>query len=1488
MASPFRTSMALPPLEQADAPQLMGERLSSSDRPLALLPVRLETRFFPDAGDDSELRIRIYPDKFHLYSHETRLTSDEQVWGKHYWEQDWLAGNSAKGRQRAWHQLEVRFGSERAEWIARVLTPSNPDQRPQTPAEPGEALDPAPKFPVLDAPEGDDDTSWRKAPEARLMPDRWIAVIHSEGRPQLAVASGEIQQPLAAGPDPRADEDDLAPDGTGVDSGMQWMIDFVRAEEIGMALRVPISAELLGKGLDSLFVFGTSSREALATSAELAALIDGHRHTDGFAFLPLGTPTNRSEAGQPDGEAAIGSAYAELAHDIGKKLAPESNALRLGWALGIDSAVSPLVLGTAEQGRLEHASDCRSMNAAIWPTGWGYFLSNMVGFDVSGMKPEDVDWAQDHFIDFVAAAGPFATVRCGRQPYGILPVTSLDLWEPPEGQEDSQAREIWLKGFLLKLRESVWRPRLADMPRIGRQDPPNPDADLNEVMSYDAVAAGYAIRSAIGRHYFEHLRAFNGEDLRATGFMAEQDRIGTAFARRIDLQTGTRMAEALFAELPWPIKAPLIQLGDGPARRKLEPNYIAALLDTDLEELVKEIPGQGTAPLPQSLFQALLRHALLREVAGAAASILSEQPGGDRAALLRDAELVGLMSGQSGDETWLSQLDRKVAGVTGDKTILELLDGLERFDGTSVKRLGDLRKSLRHLKDLDSETLQWLLQATLDLSINRLDAWISSLANKRLLELRKDAEGGVYVGAYGWVENLVPETAREEVSPLPAGEEGPLFALPGDPGFIHAPSATHASAAALLRNAHLGTSGTPEPGSPFAINLSSRRVREAEHLLEGARMGQPLGALLGYRLERSLHELGLDHLIAPLRQEAPISAGRLESGTAAVEAIAANNVVDGLALHAIWESNPARIQARLAAAAATPAEAGQASLELDALGDSIDGLSDALTAELAYQMARGNIVRSAATISSIAGGDVPPSELEVARIPRSGTAVSHRVVVLLSPQEAGDGWADASPRAKAEPILNAWVSTQLGDPRKILCGVEQLDDATGSVAESRTFRLADLEISALDLVYAAAASPAGQATAQGSAIEDAIIALAREGSGGFAATATLRIAPGRLAGTSDDGIWLSDALEQARAIRSLLASVRGAGPEDLTPPHRSSSGRFDVPELKRRAEKADTRFRSAFAALETVCAPNTSPTKAQLKKAITSIRGFGIDQRSSDAGPSGTEDFLPLARVLQSSARARLASLDSLPITEEEAAEALQVRRHVERLKAVFGNDFAVLPRFKLETSAAKEFGKAMAASSSVQGVGPLAARNWFLKYARVRDPLSRLSIAVHLAEAVTGGIRLGLKVAQLPFAEDERWVGLPLEEGKPAAPGKLSLVIQSEENFDPSQPLSGLMVDEWTEIIPGSQETTGIAFQYNPPDSCAPQAILLAVPPKAGVDWSVSGLHRVLAETLDLAKLRTVDAQSLFETTQYLPATYMAFNAKGDAVSTDLAPLTR
>jgi hypothetical protein len=199
-----------------------------------------------------------------------------------------------------------------------------------------------------------------------------------------------------------------------------------------------------------------------------------------------------------------------------------------------------------------------------------------------------------------------------------------------------------------------------------------------------------------------------------------------------------------------------------------------------------------------------------------------------------------------------------------------------------------------------------------------------------------------------------------------------------------------------------------------------------------------------------------------------------------------------------------------------------------------------------------------------------------------------------------------------------------------------------------------------------------------------------------------------------------------------------------------------------------------------------------------------------------------------------------------------------------------------------------LAATKAAQGGDPLAAHGWFARYARVRDTVARMSACLRGADVLGAGERLNLSVAQLPFVSGERWVGLPPDSANPVSAGKLSLVLQTLAPLSTAQPLTGLLVDEWTETVPSARETTAITFQFDPPDAGPPQSILIAVPPVPGADWTADSLRQVLEETLDLAKLRAVDAETLGETAQYLPALYLAFNVKDDVISTDFAPLTR
>src|SRR5262249_11505679 len=276
--------------------------------------------------------------------------------------------------------------------------------------------------------------------------DRWIAVLKF-GATTIEVPGRDIARPLYVGPDPNPRPPPPPPpdDQLAVDAGMKWMVDFEEAEGKGMALRITVPPAALTAGLDSLLVFGVAGSVNPGDAAkQFADLLDAHHYTDGLEFLRLGMPTNNTDerraAATHDDPAHERSYAIEVAADV-TALDAQSNAMRLGTALGLPSAAVVPVLGRVGQATECHELDMRSMNAALWQVGWGYYLSTMVGFDGTGLTPPTLAWARDHFVTHVRGGGPYPSLRCGRQPYGVLPVTSLDLWKPPAGQEQAMASD---------------------------------------------------------------------------------------------------------------------------------------------------------------------------------------------------------------------------------------------------------------------------------------------------------------------------------------------------------------------------------------------------------------------------------------------------------------------------------------------------------------------------------------------------------------------------------------------------------------------------------------------------------------------------------------------------------------------------------------------------------------------------------------------------------------------------------------------------------------------------------------------------------------------------------------------------------------------------------------------------------------------------------------------------------------------------------------
>jgi hypothetical protein len=375
---------------------------------------------------------------------------------------------------------------------------------------------------------------------------------------------------------------------------------------------------------------------------------------------------------------------------------------------------------------------------------------------------------------------------------------------------------------------------------------------------------------------------------------------------------------------------------------------------------------------------------------------------------------------------------------------------------------------------------------------------------------------------------------------------------------------------------------------------------------------------------------------------------------------------------------------------------------------------------------------------------------------------------------------------------------------------------------------------------------------------------------GFAPDAILRINPARGSDWSPDDLSYGEFVELLQTTRKLLTGVRGIDGSELNVPERNQAAGIDAQELKTRADQAAASLREIVDQLQSELKSETDA--GALREAILKASQFGtaapVPLSTAGDAPADREVLTRQLNSIASDLAQRVTGLDN-------------ATGDFDRLRAIFGNSFVVLPRFSAAN--ATELQQALAESDAIQDGDPLNAVTWFQRAARVRPGAARLNTALSYAEVLATGEKLNLRVAQLPFARNDRWVALPLPENQELSPSRFSLVVQAAPDLDVTQTMAGVLIDEWVELVPNSSETTGLVFQYDQPGTSPPQCILLAVPPDLDAPWNLWSLQQVLLETLDQALIRSVDPDTLDEVGHYLPGLYFAINSNGEAVSTDL-----
>ena len=1511
--------------------------------PLLLFPVRIETKF-RSGPDGNALLVRIFPDDIEIAHHEKELTVPEKDAGTLYWGTLTSANATLdpveKGRiQRgAWEALATRHGAYRAGWISLMTKPTNWSDKITDPATlvfPDVATKPL---------------AWSDAPRSPVMPDLFVVVLE-RGADSRSVVGNFIPDDLPLGPDPMQVDGFLTRNpSTGrlnVSDDLRWLIDFDAAVSVGMGIRAPISASEAKTGFDRVLVVGLRlSNDSSGSGALLARLIESHRYSQGFAIVPQGAPTNNTDDAASGLPTRVESAEETFALELDPTPLPLSSepmkqpdGQRLADALGLDYNF----VRTVPNARRMDIAEAVAMDRALWSATIGNFLNEMLkGAFTAG----DTLRTRLFFTEFVHGRGLVPAIRAGSQPYGILITSSFDDWTWSESERGDDG-DFWdrLKTQLGILRQH-WKLAADSLVKfVGKRDVLgnllDPFDTLLNIIGLQASSVEYWSRTAVPDNYLAALAAYRGNDPDLVNLWignARNTRILDLANAHLPASDQARIKSVLFLDTPDRVTSPVVD-GD-PAlplseTRAIRPydgalghNYIDFLVNASFSEVQSgRFTGADGKPIaePDALLYKMLRVASLSEVHFAArgfaerirADIFVGAPDpGDTPNIVAPV----LMPGQ------YALVDTSKIGVSAESmTTGDYLLGQARSPSAIISKppeaapLAALTEALRVLAPLPTARLERLFAEHVDAVSYRLDAWLTGMFARRLAIQRFGHRntGSPFLGAYGWVTGVRPATDKLPVAAesIPAdlrpAIEGPVFAVRNNGGFVHTPSLAHAVTAGVLRNAYL-THAEQTRADRMAINLSSARVRTGIQYIEGLQNGQDLGALLGYQLERGLHEghpgVELDQFVFVLRARFPLLSKKLTpapDGTPA-EVIEARNVVNGYDLLDFTKAKA--YPYGIAGLPAAGPQADAIAQEVDNLRDAMDSVADLVLSESVHQVVQGNYDRSRGSVQALTEGDLPPMP-DVVETPRNGKSLTHRVALFLDPAAV----PASTPRGAANAALNHWLASVLPAPADIQWMVIAGTNAPEFIA------LTSLKLEPLDLVLMSG-DRVGDLSSK---LEQLLVTDYRLSHGIADDVLTFFFAksdpalPDALALVFDPNeaqagkFSLGGLQPLLKALRRLVTASRPIGARHLMRPTEAQNAHPEDPdgsdrvELKARIENAHAALATHQAALQALIGtmqplvdalnqnpgldvqPPWSTLIPQLRERFRAILLFGVGEAMPPGGLAITRTLAIDAAGQASGVEAVIAKrldaartlLDTAfpdPLPPDPTQAALETGRrtrafvdaYTEAARQVLGVDFLAIPAFRAHPEGVAEL--TAAAASPVEG-DALALESWLQSLARVRLPMQAWDTVAMYQEWLRGELT-GFLPIQLPVSPGAKWIGGVFGDTLAVDDVVSIAAIQPPAGF--ASPLAGLLLDEWSELVPAPTQTTGIALNVNRPNAVAPQALLLAVAPRQTGHWIWDDLINVLRDTIERARLRAVEPDYIkYPYFQVLPPIVTAFD---------------
>lgn len=727
-----------------------------------LLPLRLETRFRRPNGGPWKLRVRVYPDPVALAPPAPAPTRAEADLVAACWTQA-DGGLTTDAGEAAFRSLAGSVGGARAAYLLRTV-------------------------PVV--PEGAGFVAPGDYRAQGILTNTYSAAL-----PEVLTIWGDVGNGLQLLGELHPDLEAIAAqaDITNAMTGLEpdrvpelWWTSYQKALDVGLAVEVEIPdgpagpPGPAGPHLEVLLVTGLSDQDP-------RALFERHADRGSLGVVTPMSPTN-TVAGAP-------------AADLGRDPATWLAVAQAGGGGTFDGLAAPLT-GTplldgvvdAELGLLDAVSP---LVTALWPVLWQRRLKDVenAGTDVLAMG----GWA----ARVLCPLGPYAALRVGDVPYGVLPAVDVPAWVP---RPSDPVWEHTLLTILAGGALSAWAAA-----GVAGGTAAGADVDgLLEIIGRVPTARAPGSQLLLPLELVALLRAV------ALGESPQEvlDRWRTDGAAVLGISPEPLRRYQAFGYVQPAVR------GHGGVR-----NLLRRYLQMSWEELAY---GGHQVADPAPFLVRLLRHSLLVTQAEVSRLDPDHWPAWKPPYLLSPNAAPEQLAADASHGGRVDQLpDYAQAKLDEqyppDPRVLAI-----------VRQFLDVRQAVRELSGLDDALLEGgslapAVAAVLDTSSHRIDPWITAVGTRRL---RRLTARGVRrrLGAYGWVDDLSPAT-----DPTP----------PTTAGLLHAPGPAQALAAAVLRD-----HAVHDDDARWQITARSDLIRLAARLGADVRLGVHLSEALGREIER--------------------------------------------------------------------------------------------------------------------------------------------------------------------------------------------------------------------------------------------------------------------------------------------------------------------------------------------------------------------------------------------------------------------------------------------------------------------------------------------------------------------------------------------------------------------------------------------------------------------------------------------------------------